>query len=127
MQTKLQVSNCHRNIMGTVSFMGRFPGMRKEQDFIVYPMRDSGPEIRIQSDNYFGRLNLDTGSGILSARRAQYANNLWLDICIMRGKSSNLSLAQEELQTLRQWVKSSGGLLVGESFIKTDNTGAMAL
>lgn len=69
-----QITNCHRNIMGTVSFDGRFPGMRKAEDFIVYPMHDSGVEILIQSDHRFGRINLDTGRGIVSARHCAVAS-----------------------------------------------------
>ena len=33
------ISNIHKNCMGTVSFDAKFAGMRKPQDFIVYPPR----------------------------------------------------------------------------------------
>lgn len=124
---KTQVTNCHKNIMGTVSFDGQFPGMNKPQDFIVYPMQDSGEKIRIQSDHRFGLVNLSTGAGVISANRAQYANGMWLQLCQIRGTAKNFTLSVEDVQTLRQWVKSTGGLLVGESFVKSDNTGAIAL
>lgn len=113
--------------MGTVSFDGQFPGMNKPQDFIVYPMQDSGEGITIQSDKRFGQIDLETGTGILSASRAQYANSIWLAICIGARTAIPFELPAEELQTLRQWIKSTGGLLVGESIVKSDNTGAMAL
>lgn len=122
-----QITNCHRNIMGTLSFDGRFGKMRKPEDFIVYPMQDSGTGIRIQSEHRFGCIDLDTGSGDISARRQQYANGMWLTLCRIRGTNESIQLSTEDLQTLRQWVKSTGGLLVGESFVKCDNTGAMAL
>jgi hypothetical protein len=123
----VQIANCHKNSMGTVSFDGRFPGMNKPQDFIVYPMQDSGEEIRIQSDHRFGSIDLATGEGVLSANRADYANSVWLHLCMIRGTAKVFKLEAEELQTLRQWVKSTGGLLVGSSIVKCDNTGAMAL
>lgn len=44
----MKTSNYRRNIMGTVSFDGIAPGMRKPQDFIVCPMQDSGEQISIQ-------------------------------------------------------------------------------
>jgi hypothetical protein len=121
------ISNCHKSIMGTLSFDGKFPGMRKAEDFIIYPMHDSGTEIRIQSDHRFGCIDLDSGAVLLSARRADYANAAWLTVCQIRGTAVRFTLAEEDRQTLRQWVKSTGGILVGSSFVKTDNTGAMAL
>ncbi len=124
---KLAITSCKKNIMGTVSFDGQFPGMNKAQDFIVYPMQDSSEEIRVQSDHRFGVINLATGEGVMSANRAQYANSMWLQLCQIRGTAKTFTLASEEVQTLRQWVKSTGGLLVGSSIVLSDNTGAMAL
>jgi len=113
--------------MGTVSFDGRFAGMRKAQYFIVYPMQDSGPIIKIQSNNRMGRLNLDPGELILSPAARCHAGFLWLQISVARKTATVESLPAEELQTLRAWIKSTGGLEVGQSFVKCDNTGAMAL
>lgn len=121
------ISNCHRNLMGTLSFDGRFGAMRKTEDFIVYPMQESTDEITIQSDHRFGKINLTTGAGILSARRANYANSVWLMLCQIRGTAEKIQLADEERQTLRQWIKSTGGVLVGESFVKCENIGAIGL
>lgn len=53
----MQVTNIHKNIMGTISFNAKFGGMRKEQDFIVYPITSDNPEIVIQSDNRIGYIN----------------------------------------------------------------------
>lgn len=113
--------------MGTVSFDGKFQGMRKPQDFIVYPMQDSGENICIQSDHRFGQIDLATGKGVLSANRAQYANAPWLGLCVINNTAIDVELSVEENQTLRQWIKSTGGVEVGASFVKCDNTGALAL
>jgi hypothetical protein len=121
------IRNIRKNIMGTVSFDGQFKGVRRPQDFIVYPMQDSGTRITIQSEHRFGRLDLASGKGVLSANRGQYANDLWLSICLANGTARAIQLEVEELQTLRQWVKSTGGLMVGESLVLSDNTGAIAL
>jgi hypothetical protein len=126
--TTTQITNCHRNMMGTVSFDAKFPGMRKAQDFIVYPMHDSGTTIRIQSDNRFGQMDLETGACVLSANSGSaHASGVWLQLCVIRRTALRFTLAEEDRQTLRQWVKSTGGVRVGESFVKTDNTGALAL
>ena len=124
---KTVIQNCKKNIMGTVSFDGHFEGMRKPQDFIVYPMQDSGECINIQSDTRWGNIDLATGRGLLSAPRAQYANRLWFTLCYAQGRVSKIELSAEDLQTLRGWIKSTGGLLVGSSFVRCDNTGALAL
>lgn len=121
------ITNCKRNCMGTVSFDGKFPGMRKPQDFIVYPMQDSGEIITIQSDHRFGSIDLATGKGILSANRAQYANSIWLAICRATKTAIAIELAAEDLQTLRGWIKSTGGTEVGTAGVVCDNTGALAL
>lgn len=121
------ISNCTKNIMGTVSFDGKFAGMRKAQDFIVYPMQDSGEVITIQGDHRFGKIDLATGRGVLSAHRDCYANGVWLAVCMQVGSAVPVELPAEDVQTLRQWIKSTGGLLVGSSIVKSDNTGAMAL
>lgn len=122
------ITNCRKNLMGTLSFDGKFPGMRKASDFIVYPMQDSGTEIRIQSDNRFGRIDLETGAAVLSANSGSaHAGGTWLMLCELRKTAQRFTLADEDRATLRQWVKSTGGVLVGESFVKCDNTGALAL
>lgn len=123
----MKISNLNRNIMGTVSFDGQCAGMRKPQDFIVYPMQDSGERITIQSEHRFGRLDLATGKGILSANKTQYANSIWFAMCVARRTAVAIQLEAEDLQTLRGWIKSTGGVEVGASFVKCDNTGAIAL
>ena len=124
----VMITNCRRNIMGTIDFDGKFPSMRKASDFIVYPMHESGTEIRIQSDNCFGQIDLETGAAILSANSGSaHAGSTWLTLCAIRGTLARFTLAEEDRAMLRQWVKSTGGTLVGSSFVKTDNTGAFAL
>lgn len=125
--SSIQITSCNHNIMGTVSFNGKFPTMKKAEDFIVYPMQDSSFEICIQSEHRFGKICLETGKAVLSGRRAQYANQTWLMLCQIRGTALNFTVSQEETQTLRQWVKSTGGIEVGSSLVKSDNIGAFAL
>lgn len=122
----MKITNIKIGIMGTVEFDGQCAGMRKPQSFIVYPMDKSGEIISVQSDKRFGRIDLATGAGLLSANRAQYANSIWLSLCEAHGTAVKIQLAIEDLQTLRGWIRKSGGLLVGGCVV-SDNTGAMAL
>lgn len=120
------ITNCKRNCMSTVSFDGKFPGMKKPQDFIVYPMQDSGEIITIQSGHRFGTIDLSTGNGIVSTNKSQYANRIWLAACRAMRIAVEIQLCAEDLQTLRGWIKSTGGTEVGTCVI-SDNTGVMAL
>lgn len=45
----------------TVTFNAKFSGMRKEQEFIVYPVQPNASSIVIQSDTRIGEIHLDTG------------------------------------------------------------------
>ena len=121
------ITNCHKNIMGTISFDGQFGKMKKPQDFIVYPCQDSGSVITIQSDHRFGRLDLKTGAMWLSANRAQYANGMWLSLCIQRGTAEPVIVEEAERESLRMAIRGTGGLLVGDSFVKCDNIGAYSV
>jgi hypothetical protein len=121
------ITNCHKNIMGTLSFDGRFQGMNKAQDFIVYPMQDSGEIIQIQSKNRMGQIDLATGLLTMSPAQSGHAGFLALQIAMIRKTARIETLPAEDVQTLRQWIKSTGGLEVGSSIVKSDNTGALAL
>lgn len=123
----MKITNPSRNSLGTASFDGLCVGMRKPQEFIVYPMEKSGESITIQSDHRYGRIDLATGAGILSANKKQYASGIWLSLCIWRKTAVPIQLTPADLVVLRNAIKATGGLLVGDSFVKCDNTGALAL
>ena len=117
------ITGIKKNIMGTVSFQGKFTGMRKAAEFIVYPMQDSGTVITIESDTRIGRLDLFNGLVRMSQPHSGGAYFIHLSM----DKPVFTMVSKEDCQTLRGWVKATGGLEVGESIVKCDNTGAMAL
>ena len=119
----MKISNIRKNIMGTVSFDGQTAGMRKAQDFIVYPMQDSGTIIKVQSSTRIGTIDLADGSVKMSKPHAggAYFVHLMID------KPSVEMMAAEDCMTLKGWVKSTGGLEVGSRCVLSDNTGAIAI
>ena len=118
------ISNIHKNILGTISFDGKFGKMRKEQDFIVYPFKNSGENaIEIQSEHRFGVVDI-TGKGTLSANHAQYANSLSLQLDQWKGKAESFTIPPEQFQKLLEAIRGTAGKMVGESFVKCDNSGA---
>ncbi len=122
------LSSFRRNILGTLDFTAKFGKMRKASEFCVYPMQDSGETIRIQSDNRFGQIDLSTGAGIISANSGgAHAGGAWLTLCQIRGTAERFQLSESDRAALREQVKGTGGVLVGDSFVKCENIGALAL
>ena len=114
------ISNVHRNIMGTVSFDGKFEGMRKAQDFIVYPMKSAEEYVKIQSDTRIGVINLDSGNVRLSPPRKGGSSTVHLGLAVFSGK-----LPPEELLVLKAEIHASASKQAGSTGVCfVDNSGA---
>jgi len=120
---KMQTS---RNIMGTISFTHKFPKMRKEQEFIVYPIsKDTGTEtMYIQSSTRFGEMDIKSGSGFISDSHANGANSIRLMLDKARGKAVPFTMDTNDLETLLNAVRETAGALVGRSLVLSDNSEA---
>lgn len=114
------ISNLHRNIMGTVSFDGQFDGMRKVQDFIVYPMKDAAETAKIQSDTRIGAIDMQTGVVVLSKPHSSGAYFMHMMEAKPAGK-----LSGEELLLLKASIFGSASAKAGTNgIIYTDNSAA---
>lgn len=116
------ISNIHKNCMGTVSFDGKFEGMRKAQDFIVYPFHagNQTAAAKIQSDTRIGMIHLETGAIMLSPSRAGGSYGVHLALAKSAGK-----LSAESLFSLKAAIFSTASGKAGSSFVTTDNSGAV--
>ena len=123
-ETASPITNYRRNIMGTLSFDLKVKGMRKAQDFIVYPITGETDKILIQSDKKFGYIFITSGIGILS-KSGNKSYNLQADM--MNRNVIRFELTKEELKTLIEKIKETSGKNVGRSFVKSDNSGAELL
>ena len=117
------IENIRRNSMGTASFGMKLKGMRKFQDFIVYPMQagDDTAEIKIQSDTRIGKLNLTTGKGRMSQSHANgaYFMHLQLD------KLNEFELNPTSLEAIRTQIKMTASAKAGTNgIIFCDNSQA---
>ena len=109
------ISNTRKNCMGTVSFDGKFNGMRKAQDFIVYPMKDATTQARIQSNKRSGYISLVSGAVTLYPK--QYFNGA-LDVAG--------ALTAEELLMLKASIMATAhGMAGNNGIVYTDNSGAL--
>jgi hypothetical protein len=118
-----EISKIRKNIMGTTSFDMKIQGMRKFQDFIIYPMHNESKEIKIQSSTRMGIINLETGKGKMSKSHSSGAYFIHLQIDPL----TDFQLSEMDLSALKMQIFVSGGKDVGESFVKTDNSGAFGV
>lgn len=115
------ITHMHTNLMGTLSFAAQFPGMRKAQEFIVYPMKDTETTAVIQSDTRIGLINLETGKITLTPAHAggAYFHHLQLE-----GRTAG-KLDQAELFLLKAQIMSTASGRAGSNgLVYVDNTGA---
>lgn len=119
------ISNIRKNCMGTVSFDGKFQGMRKAQDFIVYPIHADSSKVRIkiQSDTRIGFIELEDGRVLMSKPQASGAYFRHLS-----GARYVDKLSAEDLLMLKAHIFASAHGDAGRSIngvIGTDNSGAL--
>jgi hypothetical protein len=118
------ILNLKPNNMGTIDFDGQFKGMRKAQDFIIYPKpADEAHEyLKIQSDTRIGRIDLKTGLVMLCKPQASGAYSQHMQSIQPAGV-----LTGEQLLLLKTAVASTASARAGTNgMIHTDNSGAIS-
>jgi hypothetical protein len=112
--------------LGTAIFTLQFNGMRKPEEFIVYPIKDKTDNIQFQSSTRWAELNTNTKTFEISARRQQYANYVWFQVCKYNGTTKTEEITEEDYNTIIKKIASTVGSLVGNNFlnIKCDNSAA---
>lgn len=117
------ISNLHRNCMGTVSFDGKFQGMRKPQDFIIYPLHvgHDASRIKIQSSTRIGHIDLNNGNVDLRPPRSggAYFNHLGLTARVGKLPTDQLLLLKARI------MDSASGRAGSNGIIYTDNSEAL--
>lgn len=118
----MAISNFRKNCMGTMSFQATFKGMRKAQDFIVYPIgTDSDAKtITIQSNTRIGQITLADGKTKLSpsVSSGAYFHHMML-------AKEVPPLSGEELLLLKSNVFSTADANAGSRGITCDNSSAV--
>lgn len=119
------ISNIHRNCMGTCSFTAQFKGMRKPQEFDVYPIPAGDPadRIKIQSDTRLGYLVMATGEVLMSKSYPRGAHG------IPREEITPLDkLTDEDLTLIKSHVMASSNEHAGTNgAVYCDNGGALGV
>jgi hypothetical protein len=121
-EVNTELSTIRRNIMGTTSMVMKIKGMKKPQDFIVYPISadQAGKPITIQSDTRFGFLDLSSGRGLMSQSHPNgaYSYHFTAD------KKVPFKLSETDLQRIKEHISGTAGSSVGNMGISSDNSGA---
>lgn len=119
----MKIENIKKNCMGTLSLTCKFNGMRKSQEFIVYPLKasDETNKILIQSDTRIGHIFLSSGDVSLCPPVSSGAYSPHL----MFAKTID-KLNDDELVNLKLSIFTTKGEKVGDNALQifTDNSGA---
>lgn len=117
-----EVLNIKKNIMGTISIIFKIKGMRKEQDFILYPITKDDTSLKIQSSTRIATLNLE-GQGKMSKSHANGAYFVHLQMDPL----TSFEFSKTDWKQIVDYIGTTKGDLVGESVVKTDNSGAKSI
>lgn len=99
----MEIIGMKKNCLGTMSFTLKMGKMKKAEEFVTYPVQkdDNGEKVWLQSSHRWAELNTKTGEIDLSARRAQYANSMWLMLCKIHGTAETDKASAEQLEQIR--------------------------
>jgi hypothetical protein len=119
----MNISNYTVGLMGTVNFDATFPGMRKSQKFVVYPLHKESRKLRVQSNSRWAEIDMDTGEVVLSASH-NHANSMKLVLDVMKKRATMFVMPSSTLNELLSKVRATAGDDVGSSIVRTNNSGA---
>lgn len=97
------------NCLGTVSFTAKFGKMKKAEEFTTYPIqsKEDAKIICLQSSHRWAEMNAETGEIIISARRAQYANSMFLMLCKMNGTAERDKATAAQLAKMLSAIRAT--------------------
>lgn len=104
---QMEIIKMAKDCLGTMEFTLKLGRMKKAEDFVTYPIQkdDDGSKVWLQSHHRWAELNTRTGEIELSARRAQYANNLWLMLCKINGTAETDKATPEQLERMLSAIR----------------------
>ena len=125
----MEIIKSEKNCLGTMEFTLKMGKMKKAEEFVTYPIQkdDNGDIVRLQSHHRWAELNTRTGVIELSARRAQYANSMWLMICKANGTAETDCATAEQLEQICSAIRKTASPHAGGNNILSmfcDNSNA---
>ena len=126
----MELVSSKRNCLGTMSFTLKLGKMKKAEEFCTYPVQrgDKGDKVYLQSSHRWAELNTRTGEIELSARRAQYANDVWLMLCKAKWTAETDKATDEQLARMLSEIRGTASPMAGNNGIMyCDNSNANAV
>jgi hypothetical protein len=119
---KAEIIRLTKNILGTTSIEMKISGMRKTQDFSVYPIGkdDTDKIITIQSETRIGKIDLATGRGLMSQ---SHSNGAYF-VHFQMDKLTPFTINEKDLKDITSHIYRTAGDNVGSRGIFSDNSGA---
>lgn len=117
-----EVLNIKKNILGTICITLKVKGMRKEQDFILYPITKESTSLTIQSETRIAKLNLD-GKGLISKSHPNGAYFVHFQMDIL----TPFEFSKNDWSQIVDYIGVTEGANVGKAGISTDNSGAKSI
>lgn len=118
----MEIISYKKNILGTMSFEMKLPGMRKAEKFTTYPVKRGDEKIYFQSSSRWAELDFE-GNLEVSARH-NFANSIALQLDKVQKKAKSEKITKENLDLILGEIRKTSGVNVGSSFVKCDNSGA---
>ncbi len=119
---KAELNGITKNAMGTISFELKIKGMRKFQNFTVYPISRNSKSIKIQSYTRIGLISLNgIGKMSKSHQNGAYFHHLSLD------KLTEFKLDKSDWRQIVEYIGLTKGSSVGSLGVTSDNSNAKSI
>jgi hypothetical protein len=126
-EKKMEIISKKKNCLGTMSFTMKLGKMKKAEEFCTYPIQrgDKGEKVCFQSEHRWAELDIKTGEFVVSARRAQYANSMWLLECKLKKTVETDKATEEQLSEILNAIRGTVSEKCGSNGIMyCDNSNA---
>lgn len=104
----------------------KLEGMRKAQNFCIYPVKKGETKVLIQSSTRIGQFDLTTGKGIFT-KKAIPGGAIYVHLNKALG-AVDFTLPAVDLQTIKMQIFVEGPeLSIGGGIVLADNSGALTI
>lgn len=127
---KNQIIKISTNIMGTASILAKFDGMRKAQEFTIYPMSTDAKKILCQSDSRWLEINPETGDCEITTSQSGHHSSWMLQLQKSIRKHKEFKLSEFDLQSLKMQIFTTASKNAGKrenGIIQSDNSAAIKI
>lgn len=116
------IKNIAKNYLRTIEITMKIKGMRKFQEFTVYPIQQGDTSILVQSDTRIARISLN-GEGIMSKSHPNGANSTHL----ATDTFTKFTIEPTDWRQIVEYIGLTMGKNAGITGFRFDNSGAKSI